>query len=333
MVVGCAALLMSAAYALPLWRIELVAPQYPEGLGMLIGVDEIRGLKDGDLQSINGLNHYIGMKAIEPDAIAELRYMPVILGLLIASGLVVATAGRRRLFTGWAIALGVVLAAGAADYWKWGHEYGHDLDPRAIIRIPGMTYQPPFVGSRKLLNFTATSWPAPGGWALIGAAVVVAGALIITIRRRSLTGTVGTLSLAAAACGSPGAKAIVVGVDTCENCHMTIADVRFGAQVITAKGRVHTFDSVECLVEWLGEAGRGDGSTAYVVDMQHPGTIVAADSAGFLAGMLVHGPMGRSIGAFATLDDAEAQRAMLGGSVSTWSSIRSGATMPEPVDR
>ncbi|HYV96665.1 MAG TPA: hypothetical protein VE967_04330, partial [Gemmatimonadaceae bacterium] len=70
--VAIAALIMGAAYALPLWRISLIAPQYPEGLGMLIRVNTVTGAKEGDLQSINGLNHYIGMHTIEPDAIAEL---------------------------------------------------------------------------------------------------------------------------------------------------------------------------------------------------------------------------------------------------------------------
>jgi copper chaperone NosL len=77
---------MSAAYVLPLWSIALIAPQYPEGLGMLIRINGIDGFKESDLQSINGLNHYIGMKTIEPDAIPELRFMPVILAVLIVAG-------------------------------------------------------------------------------------------------------------------------------------------------------------------------------------------------------------------------------------------------------
>ena len=51
--------------------------------------------------------------------------------------------------------------AGLIDFWKWEYDYGHDLDTvNAIIKIPGMSYQPPVIGSRQLLNFTATSWPA-----------------------------------------------------------------------------------------------------------------------------------------------------------------------------
>lgn len=174
---------MSVGYVLPLWRIDLIAPQYPEGLGILIKVNTVVGVKEQDLNSINNLNHYIGMKRIEPDAIPELRFMPGILGVLIFTGLLVAALGRRKILYGWAVALAVVLNAGLYDYWKWGYDYGHDLDVEtAIIKIPDMTYQPPLIGSKQLLNFTATSWPAPGGWALVLAAILVGVAVWKTYR-------------------------------------------------------------------------------------------------------------------------------------------------------
>src|SRR5688572_17765229 len=98
-----AALLMAVAYAAPLWQIGLEAPQYPEGLGMSIWIDTITGQKPNDLNSINNLNHYIGMKAIVPDAIPELRAMPLIVGSLIAFGLLAAAAGKRSLLYVWTV--------------------------------------------------------------------------------------------------------------------------------------------------------------------------------------------------------------------------------------
>lgn len=176
--VAAAALLMSLGYVLPLWRIDLVAPQYPEGLGMLIKVNTVVGVKEQDLNSINNLNHYIGMKHIEPDAIPELRFMPAILGALIATALLVAAIGNRKVLYGWTAALLGVCLAGLYDYWRWGYDYGHNLNMDvAIIKIPGMTYQPPLIGSKQLLNFTATSWPAPGGWALVAATILVGVAI------------------------------------------------------------------------------------------------------------------------------------------------------------
>lgn len=175
--------LLASAYVLPLWRVDLVAPQYPEGLGMLIRIDGVEGLKPNDLNNINLLNHYIGMKAIEPDAIPELRWMPWILGALVAGGIGVAAAGRRGLLYVWGGALGLLLSVGLWDYWRWGYDYGHDLDREyAIIKIPGMTYQPPLIGSKKLLNFTAKSWPASGGVAMGLAAGLVAVTILQTAR-------------------------------------------------------------------------------------------------------------------------------------------------------
>lgn len=176
--------LLGSAYLLPLWRVDLVAPQYPEGLGMLIRINGVEGVKPNDLNSINGLNHYIGMKAIVPESIPELRWMPWILAALIAGGLLVAATRRRALLYVWGGALAVLLTAGLWDYWRWGYDYGHDLDhAHAIIKIPGMTYSPPVIGSKQLLNFRANSWPAAGGVALGIAALLVAVAVVRTARR------------------------------------------------------------------------------------------------------------------------------------------------------
>ena len=162
---GIAALSLIGMYFVPLWSVLLSAPQYPEGLGMRIWLDAITGLKPNDLDSINNLNHYIGMKRIEPDSIPELRFMPMIVGTLIATGAAVALAGRRIMARVWLGAFLLLAVAGMADFYRWGYDYGHDLDQEnAIIKVPGMTYQPPLIGSKKLLNFTATSLPAAGTW-------------------------------------------------------------------------------------------------------------------------------------------------------------------------
>jgi len=172
------ALALVACFALPLWRVALIAPQYPEGLGFSIWVNRM----SGDLQSINGLNHYIGMQQIVPESIPELRLMPWALGLLILSGLAGAAWGRRKALTAWVLALVLGALAGLADFWKWGYDYGHNLDPTAAIKIPGMSYQPPVIGSKQLLNFHATSLPAAGGW--IAFAVLVIGIALVWRERR-----------------------------------------------------------------------------------------------------------------------------------------------------
>ena len=124
--------------------------------------------------------------------------MPYILGALIAAGLGVAAFGRRWPLVGWAVTLVGAGAAGLYDYWKWGYDYGHNLAEDAIIKIPGMSYQPPLIGPKQLLNFTATSWPDFGGIALVVAGMIVAVALWLSFRRPSS---------AAAVVAPPGATA------------------------------------------------------------------------------------------------------------------------------
>lgn len=171
---GLALALLTCLF-LPLWRVALIAPQYPEGLGFYIWASRM----SGDLQSINGLNHYIGMKQIVPESIPELRLMPWALGGLVAAGLGAAAWGRRKALTAWVALLALGALAGLADFWKWGYDYGHDLDPTAAIKIPGMSYQPPVLGTKQLLNFHATSLPAVGGWIALG---VLAVGLVLVIR-------------------------------------------------------------------------------------------------------------------------------------------------------
>ncbi len=164
-----AALALSLTYYLPLWTIALEAPQYPEGLGIEIWINQIQGQNPNDLNKINNLNHYIGMKKIIPEAIPELKIMPWIMRGVMLIGLAVGIFGRRKLLMIWLIVFMLVAIAGFVDYYLWGYDYGHNLDmENAIIKVPEMNYQPPLIGSKKLLNFTAISLPGSGGWVAIG---------------------------------------------------------------------------------------------------------------------------------------------------------------------
>ena len=179
-----AAALLGVPFLKPLWHIGLIAPQYPEGLGLYIWINQITGQKPQDLDSINGLNHYIGMKEIVPESIPELRFMPYLVGGLLVLGLLTALAGKRPLLYAWTGLFVLLSLAGLADFWTWGYDYGHNLDPTAAIRVPGMAYQPPLIGAKQLLNFYATSWPAAGGWALILSLGIGVGLCIL--ERRSV---------------------------------------------------------------------------------------------------------------------------------------------------
>ena len=91
---ACAAALVALSATLPLWTMKMKAPQYPKGLHLYAYGTGM----DGDLRELNILNHYIGMKEIHPESIPELKYMPFILGALIAAGVL---AGCGFLVNNW----------------------------------------------------------------------------------------------------------------------------------------------------------------------------------------------------------------------------------------
>jgi hypothetical protein len=182
-----ASLLMIALYFFPLWSVRLTAPQYPEGLGMHIRINTVEGATENDLNNINNLNHYIGMKRIEATSIPELRYMPWIVAVIVVTGLVTAVVARRALIYAWASTFLAVALAGLVDFWRWEYDYGHNLDnEHAVLKIPGMTYQPPLIGGKQLLNFHASSWPAIGGVLAVIAMALAMAAVVLAWREHRL---------------------------------------------------------------------------------------------------------------------------------------------------
>jgi copper chaperone NosL len=171
---GVSALALVSAYFVPLWQILMWAPQYPEGLEMKIWVNTL----SGDVKIISALNHYIGMKIIEVSMFPEFGYMIYIVGFIIAAGLLASLWNKRA---GLIVYFFLLVAAGIGalvDFWMWGYDYGHNLNPEAAIKIEGMSYQPPLIGTKVLLNFTAFSGPDIGGWIFMVVGVLLFGLII-----------------------------------------------------------------------------------------------------------------------------------------------------------
>lgn len=173
------ALILVGVFFFPLWNINLEAPQYPEGLGLRIWVNQITGLKENDLQNINGLNHYIGMKPINPEDIPELTIMPYAIAFMILFGLFNAVKGNRKTVYAWIILFLILGAVGLYDFYMWEYNYGHNLSPDAPIKVPGMTYQPPLIGSKQLLNINAVSLPSISSFIILASVMLAVSAIWI----------------------------------------------------------------------------------------------------------------------------------------------------------
>lgn len=178
-IIALCSLAIIISYFTPIWRIDLFAPQYPEGLMMNIWFNKLTG----DVDIINGLNHYIGMKKISVDMFPEFSYLVYIVAAFIVYGLLVAITGSRKLLFSYLIvsALGGVLAI--YDFYQWTYDYGHNLSPDAPIQVPGMSYQPPIIGHKQLLNFDAFSMPDLGGYIVAGSVVIAAVVWFIEWRK------------------------------------------------------------------------------------------------------------------------------------------------------
>lgn len=163
-----ASVLLMTTYIFPLWQISLWAPQYPEGLGMQIWSSKFTG----EMQTINILNHYIGMQAIHENSFPELQYFKYIFGALIILGLLTALFKKRFMVYIWTTSMMGFAFWGLYDFWKWEYEFGHNLNPDAAIKMDDMVYQPPLIGTKDFLNVQASSWPEIAGVAFALAVLI-----------------------------------------------------------------------------------------------------------------------------------------------------------------
>ena len=292
---------------LPIWRIELDAPQYPEGLALKIHAN---GLK-GNVDIINGLNHYIGMKTLHNEDFIEFTILPYAIIFFSVLFALAAILNRRRwlnlafiLF----VAFGIIAMV---DFWRWEYNYGHNLDPNAAIVVPGMAYQPPLIGFKQLLNFGAYSIPDQGGWIFIGAGVLVLFCVIMewrksrTAKKRLPVNVIMLLSASMLlnSC-SGGPQPVIAGRDNCYLCKMAITDIRYAAELVTEKGKVYIFDDVFCLQSFMKTGMQGDTKVKdiYLADFSGEHSLVKAGESFLLQGGDIRGPMNGNVIAFKNMD-------------------------------
>ena len=165
-------LLLLGLFAFPLWNITLEAPQYPIPLGMDIHISKFADTNEFDIKNINLMNHYVGMQYI-PETIPEFKIFPIVIGIMIFLGVVIGFIGKHKWFLAWFVMMAVLGIAGMYDFYLWEYDYGHNLDPKAIMNFKNpdgsvMGFQPPIFGTKLILNFTAHSYPRAGAYFMFG---------------------------------------------------------------------------------------------------------------------------------------------------------------------
>ncbi|NDP27559.1 MAG: hypothetical protein GZ087_09070 [Flavobacterium sp.] len=316
--------LFFASLWFPMWRIELSAPQYPEGLLLQLHANKI----GGDVAIINGLNHYIGMKTLHTEDFPEFQILPYIFGFFGLFALAMVFVAKRKgviiLFASFLL-FGVLAGV---DFYRWNYQYGHNLDPHAAIVVPGMAYQPPLIGYKQLLNFGAYSIPDVGGWMLVAAGLllfIIVAKETHLIRRfkkqNSQPVLILLLSFAAFSCSNNKVVPLKLNVDNCDFCKMSISDGKYGAEVITQKGRIYKFDDIMCMVNYSKENADTKMMAYYVNDFAQDNNLIPAETAFFLSGGDIQSPMHGGIVAFSKKNEAREIGRKLNAKPIAWNTI------------
>lgn len=141
---------------LPVWNITLHAPQYPDGLSLVVYPNTVQG----DLSEVNILNHYIGMREITPDEFPEFKFIPFFILRFFGFAALAALVARLPVAAiGYLdfVIFGVVMLY---DFQGWLAEYGQNLSADAPITLEPFT--PKLFGETQVGNFTVTSYPSAG---------------------------------------------------------------------------------------------------------------------------------------------------------------------------
>jgi hypothetical protein len=162
-IVSCSAILVGASLFFPWWGMRFVAPQYPEGLDIIVYPNKLKG----NIDIINGLNHYIGMKPFSEETFPELSYLPYIIGVLAVFLLVVAWLRDKRLLVVLTIVFAIGGLLGLYDLHRWLVDFGTNLSEDAPIKIE--PFVPPVLGENRIANFVTNSYFSTGAY-MIGVA-------------------------------------------------------------------------------------------------------------------------------------------------------------------
>lgn len=127
-----------------------------------------------------------------------------------------------------------------------------------------------------------------------------------------------------AACAVPGPRPVVVGSDLCAHCHMTVAEERFVAQLVTTTGKVLIYDDAGCLAAALAAdvVPEHQVGSVWVTSFLDPASLVEAKDAWFVRADAYHTPMASGLAAFPSARQADSAATAVGGTVLRWDAVR-----------
>ena len=163
-----AAIVLFVSTFFPYWRMEMEAPQYPRGLEMTIYVNRV----EGDVQEVDTLNHYIGMRALSEAGELERSLSIIAIAALVM--LIVAAIFIHNpcaLLLTWPVLL--YPAIFLADLWYWMQDFGMNLDEKAPLSSIIEPFVPPLLGEGKIAQFKTTAIWESGLWMSVVASILI----------------------------------------------------------------------------------------------------------------------------------------------------------------
>jgi copper chaperone NosL len=111
-------------------------------------------------------------------------------------------------------------------------------------------------------------------------------------------------------------------------------DPKFGAEIITKKGKIFKFDDAHCVVSFLnsGKVKQEDVRKTVFIDYENQENFLDAASTSFVISSKLKSPMNSNAGAFANKEKAQLVANETGGAVKTWNEVM-GSTTPERSER
>lgn len=141
--------------------------------------------------------------------------------------------------------------------------------------------------------------------------------------RNVLITTCAFIILFLASC-SKGYKPIEYGSDGCAHCKMTIMDARYGAEVVTDKGKVYKFDDILCLRQYITEQNMNEAELSLFVEKYtaEKNDVTDAKQATYLQHEYFASPMNGDYAAFTNATDAQKFADSLQVSMLQWNNIQ-----------
>ncbi|RTL13669.1 MAG: hypothetical protein EKK56_04470 [Flavobacteriaceae bacterium] len=128
-------------------------------------------------------------------------------------------------------------------------------------------------------------------------------------------------SLLIISCVSNEPKPIKLNVDSCEFCKMTISNGKFGAELLTKKGRYYKFDDLSCMMHYTKENTNVQVQSFFVNDYAKDNTLIPAEQCFYLHGGSINSPMRGNFAAFASDKDQDDFQKQLNAKMVTWEQV------------